>query len=107
MFNPLSVFGVHTITLNRNQATMYGTTTTTSQTITGCFVVEENHLVRDSNGHEVVSSTQVAIPLDVTITADEEATVTLPSGRTARVLSVATADPAGLPLPGFKQLNLD
>ncbi len=95
----LNIYGVHTITLNRMKQTPYGLTPTEPVEIPGCFVVETQRLVRNSAGAEVLSTAQVAVPHSTPINLDEQPTVTLPSGRTGRVLSVSVGDAGGLPLP--------
>ena len=60
--NILGIFGNHTITAWQTVQTAYGPKKGPEWLIQGCMVVEENKLVRDSNGSEIVSTAQAAIP---------------------------------------------
>lgn len=103
----LDLFGVHTITLFEMVQTAYGPKPGTPREVPGCWVVEETRLVRDQQGSEVVSTAQVAAPLDTVIDIDQEPIVRLPSGREAKVISVSRGDANGLPLPEHLQINLE
>lgn len=102
----LDIYGVHEITVFEMERTAYGMKENEGRVISGCFVTEQTRLVRDSAGSEVTSTAQVAAPLGTDIDIESEPVVLLPSGRRARILSVQVADPNGLPLPGYVQINL-
>lgn len=106
-FNPLDIFGVHTVTLSRTVQTPYGFQPGEETTVTGCFVVERIHQVRAKDGTLVASSAQIAMPPETHISMDEETLITLPSGRTGRVLSVARSNPDGLPMPDYVEVSIE
>jgi len=104
----LAIYGVHEVTLHRMRRTPYGPKPDGDGTrISGVFVAETQKLVRDKNGAETVSTAQVAVPHGTPINLDEEPTVTLPSGRTSRVLSISRGDPGPLPLPAHDVWNIE
>lgn len=104
----LAIYGVHEIVLHRMRRTPYGPKPDGEGTrITGVFVSETQRLVRDKTGTETVSTAQVAVPHGTPISLDEEPTVTLPSGRTSRVLSISRSDPGPLPLPAHDVWNIE
>ncbi|RTE47894.1 hypothetical protein [Actinobaculum sp. 352] len=105
MLDPLSIFGVHTITVTIPVQTPRGPTGGTPFTIEGCFVVERSQVVTARTGEHTNTTAQAAIPLDAP-TVPEGATVTLPSGRECRVIMIDHADPANLNMPGFRILHL-
>lgn len=77
--------------------------------VTPCVVEDTRRLVRvqtqDAAGHEAVSSTTVYAPPETT--APPGSRVTLPSGRTARVLAASHLDAHGHPLPEHLELALE
>ena len=104
--NILDIFGDHTITAWQTVQTAYGPKTGPERLIQGCMVVEENKLVRDSNGAEIVSTAQAAIPPEAKQDLEPGTMVRLPSGRETTVISVESVEPLSLPLPSFVRLNL-
>lgn len=104
--NILDIFGDHTITAWQTVQTAYGPKKGPERLIQGCMVVEENKLVRDSNGAEIVSTTQAAIPPEAKQDLEPGTMVRLPSGRETTVISVESVEPLTLPLPSFVRLNL-
>lgn len=104
--NILDIFGDHTITAWQPVETAYGPQKGPERQITGCMVVEENKLVRDSNGSEIVSTAQAAIPPEARQDLEPGTMVRLPSGRETTVISVESVEPLSLPLPSFVRLNL-
>lgn len=104
--NILDIFGEHTITAWQPIQTAYGPQKGPERQITGCMVVEENKLVRDSNGAEIVSTAQAAIPYEARQDLAAGTMVRLPSGRETTVISVETIVPLSLDLPSFVRLNL-
>jgi len=74
-----------------------------------CVVDDTTRTVRvqtaDAAGAEAVSSTTVFAPPSAV--APPGSRVTLPSGRTARVLAVSHLDAHGLPLPEHTELSLE
>lgn len=70
------------------------------------LVEDEIRLVRDRTGAEVVSSTSVILP-PATADIPAESLVTVPSGRTSRVITAARADGGGLPTPDHLELMLE
>ena len=104
--NILDIFGDHTITAWQTVQTAYGPKKGPERMIQGCMVVEENKLVRDSNGAEIVSTTQAAIPPEAKQDLEPGTMVRLPSGRETTVISVESVEPLTLPLPSFVRLNL-
>ena len=103
----LDLFGVHTITIHQVVQTPYGPKPGPGIEVPGCWVIEETRLVRDRSGNQVVSTAQVAAPLDTVVDVDEEPIVRLPSGRKAKVISVSRGEAPGLPLPEHLQINLE
>lgn len=65
-------------------------------TVSGLLVDDSVKLVRDAKGQEVVSNTQIAGPLTVAAQFTPGSKVTT-STRTARVITVNSADVQGLP----------
>lgn len=104
--NILDLFGEHTITAWQTVQTAYGPKKGPEWLIQGCMVVEENKLVRDSNGSEIVSTAQAAIPPEARRDLEPGTMVRLPSGRETTVISVESVEPLSLPLPSFVRLNL-
>lgn len=104
--NILDIFGNHTITVWQTVQTSYGPQKGVERQITGCMVVEENKLVRDSNGAEIVSTAQAAIPPEARQDLEPGTMVRLPSGRETTIISVESVEPLSLPLPSFVRLNL-
>lgn len=102
----LDIFGKHTITAWQPVETAYGPQKGPERQITGCMVVEENKLVRDSNGSEIVSTAQAAIPPEARQDLEPGTMVRLPSGRETTVISVESVVPMMLDLPCFVRLNL-
>lgn len=104
--NILDIFGDHVITVWQSVQTAYGPQKGVERQIAGCMVVEENKLVRDSSGAEIVSSAQAAIPPEAGQDLEPGTMVRLPSGRETTVISVDSVEPLSLPLPSFVRLNL-
>lgn len=104
--NILGIFGNHTITAWQMVETAYGPQKGAERQITGCMVVEENKLVRDSNGAETLSTAQAAIPPEARQDLEPGTMVRLPSGRETTVISVETVMPMKLDLPVFDRINL-
>lgn len=104
--NILEIFGEHTITAWQMVQTAYGPQKGAERQITGCMVVEENKLVRDSNGAETVSTAQAAIPPEARRDLEPGTMVRLPSGRETTIISVESVMPMRLDLPSFVRLNL-
>lgn len=104
--NILGIFGDHTIMVWQSVQTAYGLRKGAERQISGCMVVEENKLVRDSNGSEIVSTAQAAIPPEARQNLEPGTMVRLPSGRETTIISVGSVDPLSLPLPSFVLLNL-
>lgn len=104
--NILGIFGDHTITAWQTIQTAYGPKKGAERQITGCMVVEENKLVRDSNGAEIVSTAQAAIPPGARRDLEPGTMVRLPSGRETTIISVESVMPMRLDLPSFVRLNL-
>lgn len=104
--NILGIFGEHTITVWQSVQTAYGPKKGIERQISGCLVVEENKLVRDSNGAEIVSTAQAAIPPEARQDLEPGTMVRLPSGRETTIISVESVEPLSLPLPSFVRLNL-
>ena len=104
--NILGIFGNHTITAWQTIQTAYGPQKGAERQISGCMVVEENKLVRDSNGAEIVSTAQAAIPPEARQDLEPGTMVRLPSGRETTVISVETVMPMKLDLPVFDRINL-
>ena len=104
--NILGIFGDHTITAWQAVQTAYGPQKGPEWLIQGCMVVEENKLVRDSNGSEIVSTAQAAGPPEARQDLEPGTMVRLPSGRETTIISVESVEPLSLPLPSFVRLNL-
>lgn len=104
--NILGVFGEHTITAWQTVETAYGPQKGPERQITGCMVVEEIEWVRDSNGSEIISTAQAAIPPEARQDLAPGTMVRLPSGRETTVISVESVEPFSLDLPCFARLNL-
>lgn len=104
--NILEIFGDHTIMAWQTVETAYGPQKGPEWLIQGCMVVEENKLVRDSNGSEIVSTAQAAIPPEARQDLEPGTMVRLPSGRETTVISVESVVPMLLDLPCFVRLNL-
>lgn len=104
--NILGIFGNHTITAWQMVETAYGPQKGAERQITGCMVVEENKLVRDSNGAEIVSTAQAAIPPEARQDLEPGTMVRLPSGRETTIISVESVMPMRLDLPVFDRINL-
>lgn len=104
--NILDIFGEHTITAWQTVQTAYGPQKGAERQISGCMVVEETKWVRDSNGAEIVSTAQAAIPPEARQDLAPGTMVRLPSGRETIVISVESVEPLSLPLPSFVRLNL-
>lgn len=104
--NILGIFGEHTITAWQTVQTAYGPQKGPERQITGCMVVEETKWVRDSNGAEIVSTAQAAIPPEARQDLEPGTMVRLPSGRETTVISVESVMPMMLDLPCFVRLNL-
>lgn len=104
--NILDIFGEHTITAWQMVETAYGPQKGAERQITGCVVVEENKLVRDSSGAETLSTAQAAIPPEARQDLEPGTMVRLPSGRETTIISVESVEPIKLDLPCFVRLNL-
>ena len=104
--NILGIFGEHTITAWQTVQTAYGPKKGPEWLIQGCMVVEENKLVRDSNGAEIISTAQAAVPPEARRDLEPGTMVRLPSGRETTIISVESVEPLSLPLPSFVRLNL-
>lgn len=104
--NILGIFGEHTITAWQTVETAYGPKKGPERQITGCMVVEEIEWVRDSNGSEIISTAQAAIPPGARQDLEPGTMVRLPSGRETTVISVESVEPLSLDLPCFVRLNL-
>ena len=104
--NILKIFGEHTITAWQMVETAYGPQKGAERQISGCMVVEENKLVRDSNGAETLSTAQAAIPPEARQDLEPGTMVRLPSGRETTIISVESVMPMRLDLPSFVRLNL-
>lgn len=104
--NILEIFGEHTITAWQTVQTAYGPQKGAERQISGCMVVEENKLVRDINGAEIVSTAQAAVPPEARRDLAPGTMVRLPSGRETTVISVETVMPMKLDLPVFDRINL-
>lgn len=105
--NILGIFGDHTITAWQTVETAYGPQKGPERQITGCMVVEETKWARDSNGSEIVSTAQAAIPYEARQDLAPGTIVRLPSGRETTVISVETVIPLSLDLPTFARVNLE
>lgn len=104
--NILGIFGNHTITAWQTVETAYGPQKGAERQITGCMVVEENKLVRDSSGVETLSTAQAAVPPEARQDLAPGTMVRLPSGRETTIISVESVEPLSLPVPSFVRLNL-
>ena len=104
--NILGIFGSHTITAWQMVETAYGPQKGPEWLVQGCMVVEVNKLVRDSNGAEIVSTAQAAIPPEAKQDLEPGTMVRLPSGRETTIISVESVVPIKLDLPCFVRLNL-
>ena len=104
--NILKTFGEHTITAWQTIQTAYGPQKGAERQISGCMVVEENKLVRDSSGVETLSTAQAAVPPEARRDLAPGTMVRLPSGRETTIISVESVEPLSLPLPSFVRLNL-
>ena len=102
----LDIFGDHTITAWQTVETAYGPRKGPERQIAGCMVVEENKLVRDSTGSEIVSTAQAAIPPEARQDLEPGTMVRLPSGRETTIISVESVMPMRLDLPCFVRVNL-
>jgi len=87
----------------------YGPVYAAPAQVSPCVVEDTRRLVRvqtqDAAGHEAVSSTTVYAPPETT--APPGSRVTLPSGRTAKVLAASHLDAHGHPLPEHLELALE
>lgn len=72
-------------------------------------VKDDHKLVRDADGSEVVSSTQVKVPLDSDVAAGALVTVWAGTSaeREARVITVGRSDNRGTPLDSYLTLSLE
>lgn len=72
-------------------------------------VKDEQRLVRDRDGAEVVSSTQVTVALSADVAVDALVTVWAgtSAAREARVIAVARNDNGGTPLDSYLLLSLE
>ncbi|CAN7241858.1 hypothetical protein LJR045_000983 [Microbacterium sp. LjRoot45] len=72
-------------------------------------VKDEQKLVRDANGREVVSSTEVKVALDAAVPIGSLVTVWsgTTSQREARVIAVGRSDNTGSGLDSFLRLSLE
>lgn len=72
-------------------------------------VKDEQRIVRDRDGDEVVSSTQVYVPLDTVCPIGSRVTVWegQPGERTAEVLAIARHDNTDTPLDRYLVLSLE
>lgn len=104
--NILEILGEHTITAWQMVQTAYGPQRGPERQITGCVVVEETEWVRDSNGAEIISTAQAAIPPEARQDLAPGTMVRLPSGRETTVILVESVEPLSLQLPSFVRLNL-
>lgn len=90
-------FFVHTVTVETKKGrNSNGDVFAPPVPVQGVLVDDSVKLVRDSTGDEVVSNTQIAGPLDIVPLFTVGSKVTT-STRTARVISVNSADVPGLP----------
>lgn len=70
-----------------------------------CFLDEKNRLVRNSEGHEVTSTSTFYCRLGA-INAPPQSKVTLPDGRVTTVIAQMKRDGAGLPTPDHLEVQL-
>lgn len=89
---------VHTVTVDTYLGTRNGVASFDTGNERSCWVEETTDLVRDANGVEVTSSAKVFGPLDDRTVYPVGSKVTLPSGRTARVLALSVFDSGSLDL---------
>lgn len=88
---------VHTVTVEtRLGKNSRGDVFAPPATVDGVLADDSVKLVRDANGDEQVSNTQIAGPLSIAALFTPGSKVTT-STRTARVIAVNRADVAGLP----------
>lgn len=98
MTNALSSTYVLTVTVDTYLGTTASGPAWAANNERRCFVEESTKLVRDSSGNEVVSSATVFDNLDARTIYTTGSKVTLPSGRTARVLALSVFDSGSLNL---------
>lgn len=105
--NLLDIFGVHEIEVkNLKGHNAHGQPVYEEpETISGVYVADRSQMVRNERGDEVISTAQIALPLEHKITA--KALITLPDGRLTSVISVARGDAVGLPLPRLQVINCE
>jgi hypothetical protein len=90
-------FFVHTVTVEtRKGKNSKGDVFASPAVVDGLLVDDSVKLVRDANGQEIVSNTQIAGPLTIVPLFTPGSKVTT-STRTARVIGVNSADVPGLP----------
>jgi hypothetical protein len=106
--DPLALFFVHHLIVERfTGSTAYGDTFAAEATVPG-FVSDDNHLVLDSNGEQVVASTRVALPATVAA-VPVGSRVTLPAAfgsRESVVVAASIGDAGPLPLPAHQEISL-
>lgn len=98
MTNALGFTYVHTVTVDTYLGTRNGVPAWDTDNAVACWVEETTDLVRDASGTEVVSSAKVFAPLADRARFVAGSKVTLPSGRTARVLVLSVFDSGSLNL---------
>lgn len=89
---------VQTVTVATYLGTRGGVAAFDTAAQRSCWVEETTDLIRDANGIEVVSTAKVFGPLADRAVYTVGSTVTLPSGRVARVLALAVHDSGSLDL---------
>lgn len=104
MSGDLDDFYVHTVTLTPITGEgAYGTTYGTPTQV-ACFVDETTRLVRDQDGAEVTASATIYTAPGTT--AAPGSTVTLPTGRTATVITTQQHDSGPLDLPDHASITV-
>lgn len=108
MTDLLAAWWVHTVAIERKTgASSYGDVYAASETARG-FVSDDDHLVLNGDGEQVVASTRVALAPTVT-PVPVGSRVTLPAAFASRVTVVIAAsvgDAGGLPLPSHHEISL-
>lgn len=111
MSDPLASWWRHEVTLERlsgGDGDGYGNTFDAAEVLLG-YVHDGNTLVRAANGDQVVSSTQVALPIGVGYVRPRSR-VTLPAtfgSRVTTVISCEVGDGGGQPTPDHVRLLLE
>lgn len=106
--DPLASYWVHDIAIERFAgSTAFGDEYDDAVTVAG-FVSDDDRLVRDPSGEQVVSSTRIALPATVA-PVPVGSRVTLPAAfgnRESMVISSSVGDAGGLPLPAHHEISL-